>query len=130
MAKTSDAQKKATERYRKKNRKKTTVDNYKRSAKLFIRNHAGQEDLNELKELIKQKENEIMKEQNLIEELKNNYDVIGGLEDVYYQPSTKTFWLVESGMAYSGDDPDAVEIAQIEDGEIIRTTVEFDEVEF
>lgn len=58
--KTSEAQKQASRNWEKKNRKKTTIQSYKRTAKMFIRNHAGQEDLNELKELIKQKEEEII----------------------------------------------------------------------
>ena len=56
MTKVPESQRKATERYRQKNRKKTTIDNYKRSAKLFIRNHADQDALSELKQLIKERE--------------------------------------------------------------------------
>ena len=50
--KTSEAQKRAVENYRKRNKEKTKIDNYRRSARLFIRSHASKEDLKELEELI------------------------------------------------------------------------------
>jgi len=54
----SKAQNKAKKKYEEKNRKKTTIDNYRRNAKLFIRNHAKEEDLQELELLIQQKRNQ------------------------------------------------------------------------
>ena len=53
--KTSEAQIKASRRWEKKNRKKTTIDNYRRTAKLFIRNHADEKDLVELEDMINEK---------------------------------------------------------------------------
>ncbi|WP_117168889.1 hypothetical protein [Paraliobacillus sediminis] len=53
---TSTSQLKASRNWEQKNRKKTTIDNYKRSARSFIRNHAEQEDLEELKRLIIERE--------------------------------------------------------------------------
>ncbi|WP_066925612.1 hypothetical protein [Murdochiella massiliensis] len=55
MAKTSDAQKRAIEEYRKRNREKTRIDGYRRTARLFIRSHATEEDLQELEKLIKER---------------------------------------------------------------------------
>ena len=54
--KTSEAQLKASRNWEKKNRKKATIDNYKRSARTFIRNHAELKDLEELKQLIEERE--------------------------------------------------------------------------
>ena len=48
MEKISDAQKRATEVYRKRNREKTRIDGYRRTARLFIRSHATEEDLQEI----------------------------------------------------------------------------------
>lgn len=62
MAKVSEAQKKATNAYRERNKEKTRKDNYRRTARLFIRSHASMEDLEELKILISERENEIGKE--------------------------------------------------------------------
>lgn len=57
--KTSAAQVKASRKWEENNRKKATVSSYKRTTKLFIRNHATPEDLAELKLLIAEKENEL-----------------------------------------------------------------------
>lgn len=46
-------------------------------------------------------------------------DIRGGLYDVYLE-SNGDLWLVDSGMAYNGDDRGAKEIAQVEGGEIIN----------
>ena len=50
--KTSEAQIRATRKWESKNRKKTTIQSYKRSGRLFIREYASEEDLQELEELI------------------------------------------------------------------------------
>lgn len=53
--KTPKSQIKASRKYENKDeetRKRTTINNYRRSAKLFIRKHATEEDLDELQELI------------------------------------------------------------------------------
>lgn len=59
--KTSEAQLKASRKWEEKNRKKATIASYKRTARSFIRNHAELEDLEELKELIKERE-ELLKQ--------------------------------------------------------------------
>ena len=59
MTKVSEAQKKAVMAYRERNKEKTRVDNYRRTARLFIRSHATKEDLEELKTLISEREKEI-----------------------------------------------------------------------
>lgn len=59
MTKVSEAQKKAVKAYRERNKEKTRVDNYRRTARLFIRSHATEEDLEELKALIAEREKEI-----------------------------------------------------------------------
>lgn len=56
--KTPKSQVKASRKYENKDeetRKRTTINNYRRSAKLFIRKHATKEDLDELQELIDNK---------------------------------------------------------------------------
>ena len=55
MEKISDAQKRATEVYRKRNREKTRIDGYRRTARLFIRSHATEEDLQEIETLIEKR---------------------------------------------------------------------------
>lgn len=55
MVKMSDAQKRATEVYRQRNREKTRIDGYRRTARLFIRSHATGEDLQELEQLIRER---------------------------------------------------------------------------
>lgn len=53
--KTPKSQIKASRKYENKDeetRKRTTINNYRRSAKLFIRKHATKEGLDELQELI------------------------------------------------------------------------------
>lgn len=46
-------------------------------------------------------------------------EIRGSLYDVY-EESNGNLWFVDSGMAYDGDDKDAKEVAQVEDGEIIN----------
>lgn len=62
MTKVSEAQKKAVKAYRERNKEKTRVDNYRRTARLFIRSHATKDDLEELKVLISDREKEINNE--------------------------------------------------------------------
>ena len=59
MTKVSEAQKKAVKAYRERNKEKTRVDNYRRTARLFIRSHTTEEDLEELKNLISDRGKEI-----------------------------------------------------------------------
>ncbi|MFJ7369737.1 hypothetical protein ACIQVU_09905 [Lysinibacillus sp. NPDC098008] len=60
--KTSEAQKRATQAYREKNREKTRKQSAKSAAKTYINKYADLEDLAELKQLIKAKENELQSE--------------------------------------------------------------------
>lgn len=46
-------------------------------------------------------------------------EIRNGLYDVYLE-SNGNLWFVDSGMAYNGDDKEAKEIGQVEDGEIIN----------
>lgn len=57
----SEAQERAMRNYRKKNPEKTRYNSYKGTAKTFIRNYATLEDLEELKELMKTRKEELMK---------------------------------------------------------------------
>lgn len=52
---TSEAQKKASRKWEEKNKEKARVDSYRRTARLFIKNHATEEDLKELENLIEEK---------------------------------------------------------------------------
>lgn len=54
--KTPTSQVKASRNWEQKNRKKATVASYRRTAKSYIKNHAEQEDLEELKSLIVERE--------------------------------------------------------------------------
>lgn len=60
--KTSEAQKNAVKRYREKNKEKTRIDNYRRTSRLFIKNHASIEDIEELESLISERKNELKEE--------------------------------------------------------------------
>lgn len=59
---TPQSQIKASRNYENKDeetRKRTTINNYRRSAKLFIRKHAEKEDLDELQELVDNRRKEL-----------------------------------------------------------------------
>lgn len=58
---TSEAAKKATQSYRERNREKTRHQSYKSSAKTFIRKYATLEELEELKQMISEREKEYKK---------------------------------------------------------------------
>ncbi len=51
----TEAQKRAKKKYEEKNRRKTTIDTYKRTTRLYISNHAQEKDLQELDDLIKER---------------------------------------------------------------------------
>ena len=60
--KTPKSQIKASRKYENRDeetRKRTTVNNYRRSAKLYIRKHAEKEELDELQELIDNRRKEL-----------------------------------------------------------------------
>ncbi|HLQ72755.1 MAG TPA: hypothetical protein VK125_00855 [Bacillota bacterium] len=54
--KTTDSQIKASRNWEKKNRKKATIASYRRTARSFIRNHANEEDIEELRQLLHERE--------------------------------------------------------------------------
>ena len=55
----TEAQKKASREYEKRNKEKTRIQGYKRTARSFIKNHATLEDLEEFEMLIKAKREEL-----------------------------------------------------------------------
>lgn len=57
----TEAQKRAKQKYREKNRERTNYLNARTTARGFIRNKATKEDLQELKELIKEREERLGK---------------------------------------------------------------------
>ena len=57
----TEAQKRAKQKYREKNRERTNYLNARTTARGFIRNKATKEDLQELKELIKEREDRLGK---------------------------------------------------------------------
>jgi len=48
MSKVSDAQKKASRKYEELNREQTRINNYRRTARLFVKSYATEEDIQEL----------------------------------------------------------------------------------
>lgn len=48
MSKVSDAQKKASRKYEERNREKTRINNYRRTARLFVKLYATEEDMKDL----------------------------------------------------------------------------------
>ena len=57
----TEAQKRAKQKYREKNRERTNYLNARTTSRSFIRNKATKEDLQELKELIKEREERLGK---------------------------------------------------------------------
>ena len=57
--KTSDAQIKASRNWEQKNKENAKIGSYKRTARLFINKHSSLDDLEELKILIKKREEEL-----------------------------------------------------------------------
>lgn len=55
----SEAQKRATKKWREKNKEQARRNSYRRSARTFIRSHAQEEDLKELEELIAERRKEL-----------------------------------------------------------------------
>lgn len=48
MTKVSEAQKKASRSYEERNREQTRINSYKRTARLFVKSYATEEDMREL----------------------------------------------------------------------------------
>lgn len=60
MNKVSEAQKKASRKYEERNREKTRINNYKRTARLFVKSYATDEDMEELNKIYSEnKENRV-----------------------------------------------------------------------
>ena len=59
MNKVSEAQKRAKKKWEEKNKEKSRIDGYKRTARLFIKKYADAEDIKELEELIEIRKKEI-----------------------------------------------------------------------
>lgn len=55
--KTSDAQKRASRKWEQKHKEEVRVQSYRRTARLFIRTHANNDDLLELKQMIDERLN-------------------------------------------------------------------------
>lgn len=51
MNRVSEAQKKASRKYEELNREKTRINNYRRTARLFVKSYATEEDMQELIEI-------------------------------------------------------------------------------
>ena len=48
MSRVSEAQKNASRKYEERNREKTRINNYRRTARLFVKSYANEEDMQEL----------------------------------------------------------------------------------
>jgi len=48
MSKVSEAQKRASRKYEERNREKTRINGYRRTARLFVKTYATEEDMKEL----------------------------------------------------------------------------------
>ena len=57
MNKTSQAQIKATRNYEARNREQTRINSYKRTARLFVKNYATNEDMQELIKIYEENKN-------------------------------------------------------------------------
>lgn len=57
--KTTDAQRRASRKWEEKNRSKATINNYRRTAKMFIKKHATIDDIKEIEEAIKSRKIEL-----------------------------------------------------------------------
>ena len=62
MGKTSEAQKRAAKAWKEKNRDKVRRQSYKDSAKLFIRTHSTEEELQEIESLIAERRKTLAEE--------------------------------------------------------------------
>ncbi len=55
----SEAQKRANKKYRQKNKEKSRVASYRTTTRMFIRNHAEIKDLEEIKEMVAEREKKL-----------------------------------------------------------------------
>lgn len=54
MNKVSEAQKKASRKYEERNREKTRINNYRRTARLFVKSYATEEDMEDLMKIYRE----------------------------------------------------------------------------
>ena len=54
MSRVSEAQKKASRKYEELNREQTRINNYRRTARLFVKSYANEEDMQELIKIYKE----------------------------------------------------------------------------
>lgn len=139
---TSDAQKKATQAYRERNREKTRRQSYLASAKLYI-NSATLEEIRSLKNTLKEREEELMTKINkveLIRYLMNGQSIgdVSGGEATYYVHVTedgeivadkdqadKTFTATRDISAYADDeDMEGIYTSEHMDDESFRDLVD------
>nr|DAO64083.1 MAG TPA: hypothetical protein [Caudoviricetes sp.] len=57
MSKVSEAQKKASRKYEELNREQTRINNYRRTARLFVKSYATEEDMQELNKIYSENKN-------------------------------------------------------------------------
>lgn len=57
MSKVSEAQKKASRKYEELNREQTRINNYRRTARLFVKSYANEEDMQELIKIYSENKN-------------------------------------------------------------------------
>jgi len=57
MSKVSEAQKKASRKYEELNREQTRINNYRRTARLFVKSYATEEDMEELNKIYSENRN-------------------------------------------------------------------------
>ncbi len=57
--KTSEAQKAASKKYREKNKEKQRITSYRTTTRMYLKNHATLDDLEEFKQLIADREKEL-----------------------------------------------------------------------
>ena len=57
MSKVSEAQKKASRKYEELNREQTRINNYRRTARLFVKSYATEEDMQELIKIYSENKN-------------------------------------------------------------------------
>ena len=57
MSKVTEAQKKASRKYEELNREQTRINNYRRTARLFVKSYATEEDMQELNKIYSENKN-------------------------------------------------------------------------
>lgn len=57
MSKVSEAQKRASRKYEERNREQTRINSYRRTARLFVKSYATDEDMEELNKIYSENKN-------------------------------------------------------------------------